>query len=90
MVSVLVLSVAGLAVLIVGAELLVRGGGLPPEKWPSLKQAFEPWRMPILPQKKHKPEEVVAKLRQVDVLLSQGRPRNRSERSVWTPEVCEA
>ena len=25
-------------------------------------------------QKKHKPEEIVAKLRQVDVLLSQGRP----------------
>ena len=24
-------------------------------------------------QKKHKPEEIVAKLRQVDVLLSQGR-----------------
>ncbi len=27
-----------------------------------------------MPQKKHKPEEIVAKLRQVDVLLSQGRP----------------
>ena len=25
-------------------------------------------------QKKHKPEEIVLKLRQVDVLLSQGRP----------------
>lgn len=25
-------------------------------------------------QKKHKPEEIVGKLRQVDVLLSQGRP----------------
>jgi len=25
-------------------------------------------------QKKHRPEEIVAKLRQVDVLLSQGRP----------------
>ena len=25
-----------------------------------------------MPQKKHKPEEIVAKLRQVDVLLSQG------------------
>lgn len=30
--------------------------------------------MPVMPQKKHKPEEIVAKLRQVDVLLSQGRP----------------
>ena len=27
-----------------------------------------------MPQKKHKPEEIVAKLRQVEVLLSQGRP----------------
>ena len=27
-----------------------------------------------MPQKKHTPEEIVAKLRQVDVLLSQGRP----------------
>lgn len=27
-----------------------------------------------MPQKKHKPEEIGAKLRQVDVLLSQGRP----------------
>jgi hypothetical protein len=27
-----------------------------------------------MPRKKHKPEEIVAKLRQVDVLLSQGRP----------------
>ena len=26
-----------------------------------------------MPRKKHKPEEIVAKLRQVDVLLSQGR-----------------
>jgi hypothetical protein len=35
--------------------------------------------MPIMPQKKHKPEEIVAKLRQVDVLLSQGaRSRKRS------------
>ena len=27
-----------------------------------------------MPRKNHKPEEIVAKLRQVDVLLSQGRP----------------
>ena len=33
-----------------------------------------PQRMPGMPQRKHKPEEIVAKLRQVDVLLSQGRP----------------
>jgi hypothetical protein len=28
-----------------------------------------------MPQKKHKPEEIVAKLRQVDVLVSQGQSR---------------
>lgn len=27
-----------------------------------------------MPQKRHKPKEIVAKLRQVDVLVSQGRP----------------
>jgi hypothetical protein len=27
-----------------------------------------------MPQRKHKPKEIVAKLRQFDVLLSQGRP----------------
>jgi hypothetical protein len=30
--------------------------------------------MPGMPRRKHKPEEIVAKLRQVDVLVSQGRP----------------
>ena len=28
-----------------------------------------------MPRKRHKPEEIVAKLRQVDVLVSQGQPR---------------
>ena len=27
-----------------------------------------------MPKKKHKPEEIVAKLRQADVLISQGQP----------------
>jgi hypothetical protein len=35
-----------------------------------------------MPQKKHKPEEVVAKLRQVDVLLSQGRSVGEAVRSI--------
>jgi hypothetical protein len=35
-----------------------------------------------MPQKKHKPEEIVAKLRQVDVLLSQGRPVAEAIRSI--------
>ena len=33
-------------------------------------------------QKKHKPEEIVAKLRQVDVLVSQGRPVAEAVRSI--------
>jgi putative transposase len=33
-------------------------------------------------QEKHKPEEIVAKLRQVDVLLSQGRPVAEAIRSI--------
>ena len=33
-------------------------------------------------QKKHKPEEVVAKLRQVDVLVSQGRPVAEAIRAI--------
>ena len=35
-----------------------------------------------MPQKKHKPEEIVAKLRQVDVLLSQGRPVAEAIRAI--------
>ena len=35
-----------------------------------------------MPQKKHKPEEIVAKLRQVDVLLSQGRPVEEAIRAI--------
>lgn len=47
--------------------------GLPPEKWPSLRYGLRAiWRMQECPKKKHTPEEIVAKLRQVDVLVSQG------------------
>ncbi|SIT15248.1 Transposase [Paracoccus saliphilus] len=35
-----------------------------------------------MPQKKHKPEEIVAKLRQVDVLVSQGGSVAESVRSI--------
>ena len=35
-----------------------------------------------MPQKKHRPEEIVAKLRQVDVLLSQGRSVGDAVRSI--------
>ena len=40
-------------------------------------------------QKKHKPEEIVAKLRQVDVLLSQGRSVAEAIRAIGvTPFTC--
>ncbi|MEC5414978.1 transposase, partial [Aurantimonas sp. C2-4-R8] len=35
-----------------------------------------------MPQKKHKPEEIVAKLRQVDVLVSQGRSVAEAVRAI--------
>ena len=40
-----------------------------------------------MPQKKHKPEEIVAKLRQVDVLLSQGRPVAEAIRAIGVSSV---
>jgi putative transposase len=38
-------------------------------------------------QKRHKPEEIVAKLRQVDVLVSQGKPVAEAVRSIAVTEV---
>ncbi len=35
-----------------------------------------------MPQKKHKPEEIVAKLRQVDALLSQGKSVGEAVRTI--------
>jgi putative transposase len=35
-----------------------------------------------MPQRKHKPEEIVAKLRQVDILVSQGRPVAEAIRTI--------
>src|SRR5215204_5786369 len=46
--------------------------------------AFEP-RRTTMPRKRHKPEEIVAKLRQVDVLVSQG--QSVAERSIGVTEV---
>ena len=38
-------------------------------------------------RKRHRPEEIVAKLRQVDVLTSQGRPVAEAVRSIGVTEV---
>jgi transposase len=40
-----------------------------------------------MPRKSHKPEEIVAKLRQVDVLTSQGRSVAEAIRSIGVSEV---
>jgi putative transposase len=40
-----------------------------------------------MPRKRHKPEEIVAKLRQVDVLTSQGKAVSEAVRSIGVTEV---
>jgi putative transposase len=40
-----------------------------------------------MPRKRHKPEEIVAKLRQVDVLTAQGTPVADAVRSIGVTEV---
>lgn len=40
-----------------------------------------------MPRKKHKAEEIVVKLRQVDVLTAQGRPVAEAVRSIGVTEV---
>jgi transposase-like protein len=40
-----------------------------------------------MPRKHHKPEEIVAKLRQVDVLVSQGQPVADAVRTIGVTEV---
>ena len=40
-----------------------------------------------MPRKRHKPEEIVAKLRQVDVLVAQGQSVADAVRSIGVTEV---
>jgi transposase len=40
-----------------------------------------------MPRKRHKPEEIVVKLRQVDVLVAQGKPVADAIRSIGVTEV---
>jgi putative transposase len=49
--------------------------------------AFEPKEDGSMSRKRHKPEEIVAKLRQVDVLVSQGRSVADAVRSIGVTEV---
>ena len=52
-----------------------------PEVW------LWPPRRTARPRKRHKPEEIVAKLRQVDVLVSQGQSVADAVRSIGVTEV---
>ena len=58
----------------------------PPLRWSILKYGFEP-RRTCMSRKRHKPEEIVAKLRQVDVLVSQGQSVADAVRSIGVTEV---
>src|SRR5688572_5675612 len=59
----------------------------PPAKWSILKYGFgHHWRT-AMPRKRHKPEEIVAKLRQVDVLTSQGQSVADAVRAIGVTEV---
>ena len=51
-------------------------------KWSSLMYGFEPVEDVFMGRKKHTAEEIVAKLRQVDVLVSQGRKVAEAIRSI--------
>ena len=62
-----------------------KGGELPPLKWSSLKYDFVGGLFDG--QKRHTAEEIVAKLRQVDVLMAQGRPVADAVRSIGVTEV---
>src|SRR5437764_14262064 len=44
-------------------------------------------RRTIMPRKSYKPEEIIAKLRQVDVLTSQGQSVSEAIRSIGVSEV---
>jgi putative transposase len=58
----------------------------PPLKWSALRYGFRA-KEDTMPRKRHKPEEIVAKLRQVDVLVSQGQSVADAVRSIGVTEV---
>jgi transposase-like protein len=59
----------------------------PPVKWSDSKYGFRPEEDPGMARKIHKPAEIVAKLRQVDVLTSQGQSIPDAIRSIGVSEV---
>jgi len=67
-------------------ELAASLTDLPPLKWSSLKYYFDRGDTEM-GRKRHTAEEIVAKLRQVDVLMAQGRPVADAVRSIGVTEV---
>ena len=67
--------------------LSINPPGLPPEKWSSLSYGFGQTEDAKMPRKRHTGEEIVAKLRQVDVLTAQGRPVAEAVRTIGVTEV---
>src|ERR687884_2328283 len=67
--------------------MLARGIDPPPVSGPPPCMALEPGRKTTMSRKRHKPEEIVAKLRQVDVLLAQGHTVADAIRSIGVTEV---
>src|SRR5215207_8369175 len=60
----------------------------PPMKWSALRYgSCEPKEDGPMSRKRHKPEEIVAKLRQVDVLVAQGTPVADAIRTIGVTEV---
>jgi putative transposase len=67
--------------------VVLEGRGLPPQKWSSLMYGFRAeWRT-RMSKKRHTAEEIVAKLRQVDVLTAQGRTIAEAIRQIGVTEV---
>jgi hypothetical protein len=60
----------------------------PSLKWSDLKYVFFASRRTDMPRKKYKPEEIVAKPRQVDVLVSQGSSMADAIRQIGVSEVA--
>ena len=58
----------------------------PPLKWSDLRYVFD-IKEDCNGKEAYKPEEIVAKLRQVDVLLSQGQPMADAIRQIGVSEV---
>ena len=67
-------------------EPLLPSADPPPLKWSALRYGFEPWRTDEM-AKRHKPEEIITKLRHVDVLVSQGSSVADAIRSIGVTEV---